>query len=300
MKCTKCTAKYTAKTNAYLCKRCADELWTLLTGMPKLVSWLQDSAIGNTKIGGGEKSRGNAYQSQTPALNQRAVDLLDHIHATLGEWASSLAYSLATGIPVRSGARPDSGDYARFLAGQIMALVRDPDVAELLCACSTFVKRGVTVINPRIPPTFCGPCPTQITDHRHCTDCGDRHHECATRLLARRGAVEVICPQCKTTHNVAALVNHLLARADNFRCTIPEMYRVLVLLGERVPLDTLYRWAQPKGRHRGSGQLRPAGYLRPDKKRIGPTRHSDKDQPVYRVADARKLWKTKNEGKQRK
>lgn len=125
-------------------------------------------------------------------------------------------------------------------------------------------------------------------EHRHCTDCGMRDHECATRLMARRGAVEVTCPSCGVTHSVQRLVNHLLARADDFRCTIPELHRVLRMLNEPVNIDTLYRWAEPKSRRSGSGQLKPVGYLRSDNKRIGVTRHDDKDKPVYRVSDARK------------
>jgi len=285
VQCQKCRGR--ASSGSHLCGTCTVDLRRQLLHLPTLVDYLEDAAIGLTKMGEDGGSR-RGFESSTPILDFRASDLLEALHSTLGQWATEIArrHSAVISPPVNwhrpvAEYRYRSADYAVFLAAHVDHLASDPDCGDLCATLSAYVKRALVILNRKAPPLFCGPCPTRITDHSRCTDCGQREHECATRLMARRGAVEVVCPACKTTHNVERLINHLLARADDFRATIPELHRVLRMLGTPVTQRTLYRWAR-------TGVLKPAGYLRADNKRIGLARQSDDDKPVYRIADARK------------
>jgi hypothetical protein len=293
--CTKCQGQATL----YLCPRCIVELRHQLLGLPTVLTWLHDSAVGDTKMSD-NAGRNNRTRAETVHYNPRARALLDEIYCTLGQWATELArtHKLHISPPVNWLRPPDqykngSKDYAMFMAGNVTRLAQDPDIAELCTSVGSFIRKAVNMINRHIPAQFCGPCPAIVTDHSSCVDCGGRRHDCATRLMAKRGATEVVCPACGSTHDVAKLLNHLLARAEHFRCTIAEMYVVLRMLDETVPLKTLYRWTY-------EGRLKPAGYLRADKKNIGISRHSEQDKPVYRVADARKQKTVKTEGNQRK
>lgn len=293
---------------SYLCRLCMTELRQQLLRLPTLIDHLRDTALGLTRMSN-EQSRSLGFESRTPTFDDRASALITQIEDTIGGWARGTArtYGLMISPPV-TWHRPwdaythTSTDFAMFLAANVERLAKDPDIGELCESLRGYVRRALVIVNRRTPDQFCGPCPASVSDHRHCVDrdgapiCSKAAHECATRLMARRGALEVICPSCGAVHRVERLVTHLLARADNFRGTISELHRVLRMLGEPVGLSTLYRWAEPKTSRRGSGRMNPAGYLREDNRRIAPTRHSDKDKPLYRVSDARKQREMKSEG----
>jgi hypothetical protein len=296
----------------WLCKKCVTDLRQQLLTLPTFLGFLSDTALGQTRMSD-DTTRSSAFGSRTPTLDYRASHLIDDVGDTLGGWARGTArlHGIMISPPVSYRGRWDvyvytSADYAMFLAAHVNQLAKDPDVGELCDQLRHYIRRGLGIINRRTPPQFCGPCPATVTDHHNCVPlaeggmCAKQPHECDTRLLARRGAPEVTCGFCGAVHDVGRLVNHLLARADHFRATIPELYRVLRMLDEPIPIRTLYRWAEPKSTNRGSGQLRPSGYLREDKKTIGITRREhSKDQPLYRVSDARKLRKLKADNKTR-
>jgi LSD1 subclass zinc finger protein len=260
-----------------------------------MIDDLADAAVGHTKLGGDSSRGSKGFGSRTPAFDSRAGKAIEKITDIVGGWSRGLArnHGLMISPPVTwhrpwDQYRHTAKDYAVFLAAHVDKLARDGDVGELVGDLRKQMKHAASLVDRRIPPQFCGPCPTSVTDHRRCIDsdgvntCGYRLHACATRLMARRGASEVHCATCGATHRVETLVNHLLARADEYRCTIPEIHRVLRMLNTPVRIDTLYRWADPR-----VGKLKPAGYLRSDNRRIGVTRSDKKDKPVYRVADAR-------------
>lgn len=297
MECQKCKSR----TQLYLCNQCQVWLRYQLLGMPTLLGYLEDAAIGNTRLSN-EQSHQLGFESRTPVFSDRASLLIADINSTVGQWAKSMAivHGYVVSPPV-TWHRPweqyqhTTRDYATFLAAHVDTLANDEDVGELCDALRSYVKRGLTVINRRPEDQFCGPCPAPVSDHRRCVDsdgkptCQKQVHTCATALMAPPGALEVTCPSCGAVHGVERLVTRLLANADNYRGTISELYRVLRMLNESVPMSTLYRWAEPPtSKRRGSGQLRPVGYVRDDNGRIGVTRHSDKDKPLYRVSDARK------------
>ncbi len=312
---TECQTCAAPTTTGYLCTHCIQDLRHQLAGLPTLIGYIQDESVGHTKRGGDTRKRtyttnnhlngDNQIPHNQPKLleqylraakiNTEAAQLLDQIHDTLGQWARHIArtHKLVISPPV-TWRRPieeyvwyTSTDFTRFLAAHILKLAADQDIGDLPKELAGYIRRGEKLINPPIPPMFCGPCPTTIAEHSRCKDakgqptCNYRKHGCATRLIVKRGALEVTCPFCKTTHDIQKLINSLLPRADEYRCTIPEMYDVLQMLGERIPIRTLYTWAKNRA-------LPIRGYMRLDGN-IGLTKHSDDDKPVYRVAEARKL-----------
>jgi hypothetical protein len=290
---TEC-GKCSAKTDLYLCKHCMVDLRRQLLSIPTLIDDLNDAAIGNTRLSN-ESSRQKGFQSRTPVFDDRATDLIEEISMTVGQWGRALArtHGLMISPPV-SWHKPwdlykhTVKDFAMFLAAHVDKLARDPDIGELCADLKKYIKRAHGIVDRRTPAQFCGPCPATVIDHRHCVKVADggscngyRDHQCAVRLMARRGALEVTCPSCGAVHRVEALVNHLLAHVDDHRYAIPDLYRVLRMLNKPVEMKTLYYWALPR-----VGRLKPAGYVRPDNGRIGITRQSDDEKPIYRVSDA--------------
>lgn len=294
IKCQKCFGR----SQLFLCENCTVELRDQLLGMPTLVDRLNDSALGVTRLSSGSRQLGFSSRPP-PTVNHQALSLIGAIECTIGSWAVKLSNMRGYIISVPINRNPINYrytvyDYSMFLAAHVHDLAKDADVGELCSALRDHIRHGVGddkdgddhfgdgIINRRMPAQYCGPCPSQIIDHRHCVDCGNRSHECAKQLSAPRGAVEVTCPSCGALYRVERLVNTLLARADDYRCSLSEMYRVLRMLKEPVKPRTLQNWAKV-------GLFKPVGYLRPDNRRIAPVRHSDDDKPVYRVSDVRKV-----------
>lgn len=295
VECQKCTGR----AQSYLCPQCTRWLRQRLLGMPTMIGHVVDSAIGATRLGNQTRQKG--FESRTPTFNDKASVLVEEIYNTLGGWATEIAtrHDYVISPPIFWYGPPEkyrhtSYDHAMFLAAHALDLANDQDVGELCSSLTSYVKRALAIVNPPMEPMFCGPCPATVHDHRRCVDaegvntCGYRPHECATSLMSPRGAVEVTCRRCGAVHDVQRLVNGLLANADHYRGTISELHRVLRMLEEPVEMSTLYTWAGPKTKRGGSGQLKPAGYRRPDG-RIGVTKKGDDDKPLYRVSDARKL-----------
>lgn len=279
----------------FLCQTCSGKLRRQLLEIPTLVAYLEDAAVGHTRLGDPQAGRSGQFEAAAIRYDSRAADLAVEIHRILSSYARGCAnmYGLAISPPVTWHRPTDeyrycTKDYATFLAANVERLARLNDIGDLCGALKRHIKHGLSIINRGIPPQFCGPCPGTVTRHDRCEECTGRDHDCGTRLMAARGAVEVTCPLCTGTHKVEKLTTQLLARADHHRCTIAELHRVLRMLNEPVALSTLYRWAEPRSSRRGSGQLKPAGYLRADKKSIGLTKKNANDQAVYRVSEARR------------
>jgi hypothetical protein len=290
-----CRVCYRLAHNKFLCPACTGTLRRHLIGLPRFLGYLDDAAVGNVQLSAQGGVSVNDFVVSGFTFDTRAADLAVDIRNTLTDWASKLAWThgLAISPPIGWHRSPSeyvytAADYAVFLVASIEHLVMLSNVADLYRKLDDQIKRGLVIINRAVPHQFCGPCPSIITGHSKCTECSKRDHDCGTRLMAKPGAIEVTCPTCGSVHNVEALTTHLLARADHHRCTIPELYRVLRMLREPVGLSTLYRWAEPKTARRGSGQLKPAGYLRKGTNNIMLTKKSGDDQAVYRVSEARK------------
>lgn len=310
------------KSQLFLCRQHTDELREMLLGLPQLLDWLEDAAIGQVKLSDDGDRRGrrsvewvdgdtplDVYRRMSRAessallrrflalggINAKAAELGQQVRLMLVRWAQDvcdsrgLTYpgtaSLGTGAlpPQRDGEPrtvPPSGGYtgehvsiALWLAEHSSALAADESAGMCFGEVQHAIERILTVINPPVPPLFVGPCPAPHPDE-------DRK-ACATRLIAKRDAIEVRCPQCKATHHIETLMNRQINALGHQRFTVQEIHLIMTKMGTPLPERTFRDW-------RKKGKILVAGYRRPDG-RLAFTRHSDDDEPVYRLADVRKL-----------
>jgi hypothetical protein len=316
----------------FLCPRCESDLRehlrSLLTqpddeGRQRLglLEYLDDAAIGGRGRGkslieytdpehGDEKldralANGEFHRDKVLAaggVNAKASRLRASVAATLSALARSIAdtrgviptpqkaaESLFVG-PLLPGWRRLPANYAMttaeiawWLSENAQAIALDEAAGEHHADISRIVGDILRVINPPTPPRFCGPCPSTI-DRAH-GQCQQHHpHPCGNRLMAPRTAIEVTCRSCRETHNVERLIKRLLADVDHWRFDRAEILLIMETLDERLNERTFRRW-------RAAGKVRPSGYRRPDGS-IGITRRGDADEPLYRLSDVRKLWRT--------
>ena len=294
-------------THNALCTTCTTELRAMLQGLaagtnangkptPGWLEHLADAAIGRTRMGdGGRRTRtepeglkgdSDAIQDNPDILrkrflalggiNSRASDLYARILTMLTDWALALQPTL------NHPERFTAGTLALWIAQQHMdSTARHPRAGEWHSEARIAISDIEHLINRPQPPRFCGPCPTQL-EQSHDSDCTVRHpHACSTALMAKRDAVEVRCPTCKQTHNVDQLLQHLLADVDHWRFTASEITMIMRTLDEPLVDRTFRHW-------RKVGKVRPRGFRRPDGRMV-LTRHTDDDEPVYRLSDVRKL-----------
>src|ERR1700752_5315877 len=129
--CVKCKAR----AQTYLCQQCQTWLRRQLLGLPTVIDYLKDAALGLTKLSN-ESARQLGFESRTPTFNDKARELYEDIERLLGQWARPLAVrdGLIISAPVNVnpvGYRHTSTDYATFLAANTTLLARDEDIGEL-------------------------------------------------------------------------------------------------------------------------------------------------------------------------
>lgn len=280
--CQRCAAK----SQLFLCNAHSDELRDMLNDLPRLAQHLAESATGQTKLG--EPSRRSKSDESPMRVNLRASDLLGQVNATLVRWVQDLsesrgiAYRAPVIVPtstvypleageIRSDHGSDTAKLSYWLATNISVVAADDAAGMCFDEIHAHIGRILSIINRPIPPRFCGPCPSTSED--------DDRRQCGMALMAKRESAEVKCPQCKQTHNVEALMSRLLGEVDHWRFTRKELLLIMATLGESLNERTFRRW-------REHNVVKPRGYRRPDG-RISLTRHSDHDEPVYRLSDVR-------------
>lgn len=155
-------------------------------------------------------------------------------------------------------------------------MANHPEAKQCYLEMHRLVKDIEHCINRPVPPIAIGPCPTRTSPDS----------ECGWALEARVGAVEVTCRKCRMTYNVEKLRNEHLASIGHRRYNRPDLLELLEKIGEPVASSTMHDWIR-------TGKLKCCGFQRPTMPgklpRIMLTRQSDKDKPVYRLEDARKL-----------
>lgn len=306
----------------YLCNQCQIELRTMFTDLPWWVERLAEAAHG----GHGVRSGADLvkYTDEQPAVddegfnagmtkgqqrlerdvaagefkldkalaaggvNARASRMLDDIQNTLTTIVRDLCESRGVELPPQLATAPRNAlltcrRTSEWLLGHVDVIAGDEGVGQTFAEIRKHTADILHVINPPTPPRFCGPCPSSV-DAPH-GDCQQRHpHPCGNRLMAPRTAIEVTCRACRETHNVERLIKRLLADVDHWRFDRAEILLIMTTLEEPLNERTFRRW-------RAAGKVRPSGYRRPDGG-IGLTRRSDADEPLYRLSDVRKLWRT--------
>jgi hypothetical protein len=311
-----------AKSQLYLCNRCADYVLQILTDLPWWLDRLTETAVGQAALGdtAGRHTRRDAdilhgddslashieafpddgeqdldearrqryIAAQRHALaaggvNAPASELLDTIANMLSTWIRDLCETRC--IPTPAVVIPARA--AKWLATNVNAIASHPAADEFADELEQRTREIQRIVNRPNPPRFIGPCPGSL-DAGHDRDCHKPHpHTCGTALKAHRTAIDITCPACRTTHNVERVANHLGARADAMRLTSEEILAVMQTLGTPIPERTWLRW-------RREDRIKIRGYRRPNQSdgtrgAIGLTRKTTQDEPVYRVAEVRKV-----------
>lgn len=271
----------------FLCNAHIGELRDMFTDLPRLANHLAEAATGQTRLG--ERERRSRSDDSPMRVNLKASDLLDHVNATLVRWVQDICdsrgvtYRALKIVPpgfaydleadeVRCAYTGDTAKLALWLAQNVDAVAADESAGDCFDEVHAHIARILAMINRPVPPRFCGPCPS--------SDPADERRQCGMALMAKRDAIEVLCPQCQTTHNVEHLLRRLLAEVDHWRFTRDEILLIMATLGDNLHKRTFQRW-------RKNNVVRPRGYRRPDG-RISLTKHSEDDEPVYRLSDVRR------------
>lgn len=175
--------------------------------------------------------------------------------------------------------RPTLPEIANWLATHVHSLACDESAGQWKRDVDGLVKRIEKVIDRPTPPRFCGPCIHYVEHNRHC----------GRLLYARRDAIEITCRACHTTHNIERLSMNLENRIGVMRFTSAEVLLIMEFyFDSRIPERTWRRW-------RKEGRVKVRGYKRPDnpdgtRGAMGLHCRSDADEPVYRLAEVRKVY----------
>lgn len=278
VKCTICEAE----SQLFLCNRCTLKLRDMLTALargerrqtggytPGWIEHLAEAALGQTRMG--EMARWFRPAHAPLRFDSRASDQLGYVHSVLVEWVRDLCETRGVQTPLLH----TTSEVALWLAANVSAIAADQGAAVCYREISELTKDIERLIDRPIPQRFCGTCPSQL-DGNHDTDCGKAHpHRCATILMAKREATEVICPVCRNAYDINELLTALRAALDDWRFPFKELPLVLSWLDERVPERTLRDWL-------AKGRLVPADY--------------QGGKAVYRLADVRRLRTEKYQSK---
>jgi hypothetical protein len=274
MSCEKCSSK----TDLFLCSKCQDELAVMLLslavgrgGAGGWIANLLETALGQVKMG--EMVR-YVRQDQPPLkFNLKASGLYDKADTLLETWCSAVDPSLALEGPINK---------AQWLSERVSGLAKVEGAGDCFKAVRKLISDIQGMVDRPAPRRFCGPCPHIVDAH---------NQRCGMALLAHREAKEVVCSQCKSTHDIEELTARLLNELGEWLFSAYELQSiVLPALGERVSDRTFRGWVS-------RGLLRPSAFKRPDETFVA-TWSSKDDRPAYRLADVRALRNAKRQEKE--
>jgi len=242
----KCCTVCGARSNLFLCNKCADEVRDLLynphgdeRGQPG-IAWyigrLIEQAYGQARLGtaNGSKSTSKGYAL---LVDKRAVELLARIHATLGVWVW-----LLTGLSATESdeiQRPGTMAYlrAKWLSQNVKDIRKQADSGVLHADLLAYAKEAWKIIN-RPADNCCGPCPSIIKEK-------EGEMPCAVLLYADEKATVVQCPKCRARHNVDELREALRIAVRDMLFTSGELRKLMdTRLNDRMPKATFYKMIQ--------------------------------------------------------
>jgi hypothetical protein len=285
--CQKCGAKC----ELFLCAGCQLELRQMLTDMPWWIARLQETAIGQARLGepGVRRHRSGLemYANPKPAIdgaegtegqrllerdladqklrarllsqggvNAKASDLFDEVQNMLGSWVRDVCERRGVDVPTIGMAER----MAMWLRERVSALASAECAGESFSDVKHAMEQMERAVNRPPQPKTCGPCPT-LGHHREVDgkptfdiDAGSRA-KCGTRLEAKATATEVTCPVCKQTHDIEAMTDQLLNDLHYMSFTIRELLDVVLpRANEHIPRSTLYKWIK-------ADKLKPSSHL---------------------------------------
>ncbi|MGB0973181.1 MAG: hypothetical protein ACPGVG_19835 [Mycobacterium sp.] len=269
--------------------------WHIERRTPGLLDALTDVVLKRTCTGGGSghRKRGDElpapYEPDTARGRETAQGRADRLLGAARNTLSTIVRDLceSRGGQARALHTAEPADMAAWLATHVQSMARDESAGQWHSEIDSLVGQIERAVDRPEPDRFCGPCPTYVEKNRN---------NCGRLLYARRrryigghlaAVTEVHCPACKTTHKIATLVARLENRADVMRFTSAEILTIMQIRDTPIPERTWRRW-------RKEGWVKVRGYKRPDnpdgtRGSVGLNRRSDDDEPVYRLAEVRKL-----------
>lgn len=304
----------TAPTDLYICERCVEELRTNLLALvecrvtvpddhnkpgdwrtPGLLANLNDVVLRQTKTGNnnGHRKRGDEmaalYEPDTeksrPSKQGEASRLLDVARNTLSTIVRDICETRGIDYPATTSAAA-----AQWLAEHVHTMACDDAAGLWKREIDGLVHKIEKAIDRPPAPRFCGPCTHYVEHNRHC----------GRLLYARpvydrqsgdwREAIEITCSACRTTHNIEHLTHNLENRVDVMRFTSAEILTIMTMLGKPIPERSWSRW-------RNDLRVKVRGYKRPDnpdgtRGALRLNRLSADDEPVYRLAEVRRVYAT--------
>lgn len=305
MNCQRCGAR----SQAALCRTHESDLRRMLQELAGTVNpqtgrstagWIEhlaDAAVGTVRMGGdgGRKTRGDDAPIR---FNDKASQLLQQVQGSLGMWVRDICESrgieyepvrferpgfigplqlgVLRGLHYMGGGAP----LALWLEVHVGAVLASEDAGMFLQEIEGLIGAITRLIDSPIPNRDIGPCPTIKGD--------DGRQRCDTWLSVKRidpatgrPPIEVTCPGCHLTQNIDRLMQDFLHRANHMQWTHERILQIMDIAQIKVPERTMRRW-------RHNLPVKPCGYLRADGRRIGITRASVDDVPLYRLADVQK------------
>ncbi|OBF14410.1 hypothetical protein [Mycolicibacterium conceptionense] len=264
----------------FLCLTHITALREALHDLPWWLTHLGDAAVGNVRLGESGRRATRAHELDeytgpngadkldaarragkfeidkvlaTGRVNGKASRLLDRARNELGTWIRHLCES-------RGADMPELGSLdamAHWLEKHTQAIASDEAAKECYAAVVDLTDQIRRVVNRPEPPQYCGPCVTELSAEQRTKLVNngqeDRTH-CRVQLYARRGSRQVICPDCRTEHNVEELQDKMLAEADEYSFSVSDLADfILPKLGIGIPRRTLQHWAKV-------GDLVPSGF----------------------------------------
>jgi hypothetical protein len=263
----RCKVCKRATNDAYMCRRCANDVRDLLIGseepdgQPGIIWYtqrLRETAYGQTRMARSlaARSTNSGYALLT---NRRAVELLARIGVSLARWEGVVLALRAThkhelgwvhmGSPTRDFERLEA-KRARFIAANLVLMRHHcKRVNELHAEMLEFARSAWRIIN-RPNDVCCGPCPTMIRDENINVD----EIPCGTLLYAEENSSSVQCPRCHTMHDVETLRDQLKTQVQDMLFTRRELVSLMeTRLNDRIPQPTFTKLLR-------DGRLQPRTY----------------------------------------
>lgn len=263
----------------FLCVTHISSLRDALRDLPWWLRRLDESAIGDVRLGEGGRKGTRAHELDeytgpdgaekldqarrdgkfaidkalaAGRVNAKASRLLDRATNELGTWVRHLCESRGVETPALNVRQ-----CAKWLEKHTHAIASDEAAAECYNAIIDLTDRIRRIVNRAEPPEFCGPCDGELTPEQRtklvASGEGDRTH-CRVQLYARRGLTRVTCRDCGKEHDIAELQAAMLEEADEFSFTVTQLAdAILPKLGIRVSRRTLHGLAKV-------GKLEPSGW----------------------------------------
>lgn len=206
-----------------LCDKCGQRCVRNLLGIADMWGDLADTTVGMRKAGGGGK------RSETSPLpySERASKVSHYVRNQITSWVMDLAED--DRLP-----RDTVPDCARWLAGR-MNLIRVHEASDEIAAEFAYC-RGLIWSAVDLPPdrVYCGQCQT-----------------CGGDLLAKSGALDVICRRCELAGVIALPIDvkvardHMAAQVEGMWLTHNEILTAMPsMFGIEINRTTLWRWVK--------------------------------------------------------